>query len=83
MGRHVVPLGHIILIMSQPVFVYSLALYEKQQIPILWSLVKPDQGFNPQSTPLEVSMLTITIPMWFLKLVEAFYLVYILICMSG
>jgi hypothetical protein len=37
-GRHVIPLGHIILILSQPVFVLLLnaaCLAEKQQILIL------------------------------------------------
>ena len=38
-GRHVDPLGHIILIRSQPVFALSLhnvaCLAKKQQIPIL------------------------------------------------
>jgi hypothetical protein len=38
---------------------------EKQQIPILKSLVLPDRGLNPGSTTLEVSMLTITPQMWF------------------
>ena len=35
-GRHVAPLGHIILVLSQPVFLRNAAcLAEKQQIPIL------------------------------------------------
>jgi hypothetical protein len=33
--RHVTPIGHIILIPSQPVFASDLCLAEKQQIPIL------------------------------------------------
>jgi hypothetical protein len=46
---------------------YSLAvcLTEKQQIPILSSLVSPDQGSNPQSTAVEASTLTITPTMRF------------------
>jgi hypothetical protein len=38
-------------------------LVEKQQIPILLSLVWPNLGSNPQSTTLEASTLTITPPM--------------------
>jgi hypothetical protein len=38
---------------------------EKQQIPILQSLIWPDQGSDPQSTALEESMLTITPPKQF------------------
>jgi len=34
-------------------------LAEKQQITILYSLVWPDRGWNPQSTALEMSTLTI------------------------
>ena len=62
-GRHVAPLGHIILIPSQPVFALLLnvaCLAEKQQIQILYSLVWPDRGSNPRSTALEAKTLTIT-----------------------
>ena len=38
----------------------AACLTEKQQIPILQSLVWLDQGSNPRSTALEASMLTIT-----------------------
>ena len=41
----------------------AACLTEKQQIPILSSLVWPDRGSNPRSTALEVSTLTITQPM--------------------
>jgi len=44
------PLGHIILIPSQPVFALSpecsMLNGEAQQIPIFWSLVWPDQGLK-------------------------------------
>jgi hypothetical protein len=73
---HVAPLGHIILIPSQPGFALSLYIYiinatclaEKQQIPILLSLVWPDRSSNPRSTALDASTLTITSPMWLLFL---------------
>jgi hypothetical protein len=43
--RHAAPLGHVILIPSQPVFSFNAAsLAEKQQIPILLSLFWPDRG---------------------------------------
>ena len=70
-GRHVAPLGHIILIPSQPVFAFSpynlnaACLVEKQYIQILLSLVWPDRGLNPQSTTLEASTLTSTQQMRF------------------
>ena len=58
--RPVAPLGYIILMPSQPVFSLNAGcLDEKQHIPILWSLVWPDQGSNPRSTALEASTLTI------------------------
>ena len=38
-------------------------LADKQQLPMLWSLVWPDRGSSPRSIALEVSMLTITPPM--------------------
>ena len=43
----------------------AACLAEKQQIPILWSLVWPDQGLNPRSIALKESTLTITPQMWF------------------
>ena len=65
-GRHVAPLGHIILIPCQPVFALSpynlnaACLAEKQQIQILLSLIWPDRGSNPRSTILEASTITST-----------------------
>jgi hypothetical protein len=41
----------------------TVCLAEKQQIPILQSLVWPDRGSNPRSTTFEASMLTITPPL--------------------
>ena len=66
-GRHVAPLGHIILISNQSLlFLLNAAcLAEKQQIPILYSLVWPDRGLNPRYTSLEASTLTTTPPMRF------------------
>jgi hypothetical protein len=47
------PLWHIIRILSRPVFLLNVVcLAEKQQIPILLSLVWLDRGSNPQSTAL-------------------------------
>ena len=37
----------------------AVCLAEKEQIPILWSLVWSDRGLNPQSTTLEASTLNI------------------------
>ena len=53
-GRPIAPLGHIILISRQPFFA------EKQQIPKfkVFGLTWP--GFEPTSTALEASTLTIT-----------------------
>ena len=56
--RHVAPLGHIILIPT----CYSIMLHgltEKQQIPILKSLVWTEWGSNPWSIALEASMLNV------------------------
>jgi hypothetical protein len=44
----------------------AACLAEKQQIPILQSLVWPDRGSNQRFTTLEASKLTITPPMRFL-----------------
>jgi len=55
--RHAAPLGHIILILSEPVFFLTpniASLAEKQQIPILQFLVRSDMGSRPQSTTLKV-----------------------------
>jgi hypothetical protein len=39
-GRHIAPLGHIILIPSQPIFLlYAACFAEKKQIPICLVLV--------------------------------------------
>jgi len=56
--RHVAPMRHIILI-SLVLLLNAACLVEKQQITILYSLVWPDRDWNPQSTALEVSTLTI------------------------
>ena len=68
-GRHVTPLGHIILILSQPPTVFALTSYnnatclaEKQQISIFIVF-----GLNPHSTTFETSTLTITPTMRFEK----------------
>jgi hypothetical protein len=68
-GRHVAPLGHIILILSQPPTVFALTSYnnatclaEKQQISIFFVF-----GLNPHSTTFETSTLTITPTMQFEK----------------
>ena len=45
----------------------AACLVEKQQIPILLSLVWPDRGSNLRSTALKVSSLTITPSMRFIK----------------
>jgi hypothetical protein len=54
--RHVAPFWHIILILSQPVFVVSpecrVWLAENQEIPILYFVVWSDRGPNPQFTKL-------------------------------
>ena len=61
-GRHVAPLGHMILIPSQPAY-----LTEKQQIPILKSLVLSNRVSNPRYNALEVNTLTITPPIRLLR----------------
>jgi hypothetical protein len=66
--RHVTLLGHITDSRANQSLLFLLnaaCLAEKQQIPILLSLVVTDQGSNPQSTALEASMPTITPPMQF------------------
>ena len=45
---------------SLPFLVNDAYLAEKQQMPILESLVWPDRGSNPRPTTLEASTLTIT-----------------------
>jgi hypothetical protein len=54
---NVAPLGHIILIQSQLVFVPTLA--DKQRLQILQPLDWFDRGSNPRSTVLGASTLTI------------------------
>ena len=46
--------------------VSSVSLSEKQQIPILQSLVHSDQGSNTRDNELETSTLIITLPIRFL-----------------
>ena len=56
-GRHVTPLGHIILIPSPSVLLFNAAyLVDKQQMPIF------DRGLNPRYTALEATTITITSP---------------------
>jgi hypothetical protein len=61
-GRHVVPLGHFILIPRQPVCSCSLILCAKRRNSKcqFYTLVWPDKSSNPWSTALKASMLTIT-----------------------
>jgi hypothetical protein len=49
--RHVVPLGQMLFLLN------AACLVEKQQIPILESLVWPDRDSNPWSNALEASTL--------------------------
>jgi hypothetical protein len=68
-GRHVAPLGHIILIPSQPVFALSpeCCVHREATHTNVIVLVWPDRCSNTRSTALEASTLTISPPMWFLK----------------
>ena len=50
-------------------------LAETQHIPILYSLVWPDRGSNPQYIALDASTLTITLPMQFPTFI-LFYLLF-------
>ena len=45
-GRHVAPLGHLILIPRRTVCVVTLNFAEKQQLPISWSFVWTDRDSN-------------------------------------
>jgi hypothetical protein len=45
----------------------AVYLVDKQPIPILKSLVWPDQGLSPGSTAIDANMLTITPPIPFFK----------------
>jgi hypothetical protein len=51
----------------------TVCLAEKQEIPILYSLVCPDRGSNPRSTALDVSTQAITPLMWFVALYFVHY----------
>jgi hypothetical protein len=66
-GRYVAPLGHTIIIPIQPIPALSV---EKQQIPLLKSLVWPDVDSNPRYTVLETNTLTITPHMRFDRLIS-------------
>jgi hypothetical protein len=81
MGRHVAPLGHIILITTQPVFCLTfnvMCLVEKQQTSMLLSFVRLDRGMNRRSTTLEARMLAITVPVW-LTYFRSYYNIYIIL----
>jgi hypothetical protein len=57
--------GHIILLPSQQVFNSLMWMdAEKQQIPILKSLIWPDRSLNPRSTAIAASTQAITPAMW-------------------
>ena len=45
-GRHVAPLGHLILIPIRTVFIVTLNFAEKQQLPMSWSFAWTDRGSN-------------------------------------
>ena len=66
--KHVIPLGHIILIPSHPLFCLPYWLMmranRRSNIYLLCShLVWHDRGWNPQTTAPDTSTLTITPPM--------------------
>ena len=64
-GRHATLPRHIILTLGNQSLLLLLnaaCLAEKQQIPILMSLVWPGRGSNPRPPALEASTLTITPP---------------------
>ena len=73
------------------VLLSATSLAEKQQIPILWSLVWPDQCSNPRSAELVASILTTKPPvqfihsiiyMWIILFVDAqLYIIYVIIHM--
>jgi hypothetical protein len=51
------PRGHFIWIPSKPIFaLFPYCSAEKQQIPILWSLVWPDRNSNPRSVALKCKL---------------------------
>ena len=73
-GRHVAPLGHIILIPSQPVLTLSHQWYvlsgEATHIPSLWSLVWSNWCSNTRSTTRMASVLTVISTMRFYCSIE-------------
>jgi len=57
-GRHIAPLGHIIMIPSHPVFLLNdVSLAKKPQIPYS-PMLRSERGLVPWPTALEVSMIT-------------------------
>jgi hypothetical protein len=62
--RHVAPLGRFRATQSLLFLLNAACLAEKQQIPILKSLVWLDLGSKPRSTAREASRLIITPPKW-------------------